>query len=45
MYQHVSWWFSPPHGENDKWKNKNACQAIMLDGLIANQAKGMRKAH
>jgi hypothetical protein len=53
MYQRkhvrVSWWpFSPPHGSNDKqqeWKSKNACQVVMSNGSMTNQAKGMRKTH
>ncbi len=44
MYRHKQahiylWPFSPSYGGNDKhqeWKNKNACQAIMLDGWTAN---------
>jgi hypothetical protein len=39
--------FSAPYGGNDKhqkWKSKNACQIVMLDGSMANQTKGICKA-
>jgi len=43
----ISWYpFSPPHGENDKhqkWKSKNACHVVMLDGSTTNELKGCAK--
>jgi hypothetical protein len=43
----VFWWpFSSPCDGNDKhkeWKSKNACQALMLDGLMAKWIKGCVK--
>jgi hypothetical protein len=45
----ILWWpFSLPHGRNDKhqkWKSKNACQVVMLDGSTTDWVKRIRKTH
>jgi hypothetical protein len=40
----ISWW--PPYGINDKhkeWKNKNACQVVVLNGSMVNWTKRIHK--